>query len=184
MDVSNHNFFLACWLPNGYKTSYALTEYWQSHGANAFNAGGILAQLRSGSLTILLKKKKRRENKWREKGSIFLHSNECVLLRNMSVVKIKQIIPKILEIYLNFETLHYLTKEEKSRIQETPNLSTDAIRSTDTEKNIQGFFLLLWGICLSGSGLLCTLQQSPGLHIYPLNYTALLSYAVHCTEKF
>ena len=53
-----------------------------------------------------------------------------------------------------------------------------------TQKNIQGFFFLLGGIWLSGGGLLCTLQQSPGLLFYPLNYTALLSYAVHFTEKF
>ena len=45
-------------------------------------------------------------------------------------------------------------------------------------------FLLLWGIWLSGGKLLCTLQQSTGLHFYPLNYNALLSYAVHFTEKF
>ena len=45
-------------------------------------------------------------------------------------------------------------------------------------------FHLLGGIWLSRVELLCTLQQSTGLHFYPLNYTALLSYAVHFTEKF
>ena len=40
-----------------------------------------------------------------------------------------------------------------------------------------------WGIWWSGDWLLCTLQQSPGLHFYPLNFTALLSYAVHLTKK-
>ena len=35
-------------------------------------------------------------------------------------------------------------------------------------------FLLLFGIWLCRVGLLCTLQQSIGLHFNPLNYTALL----------
>ena len=59
---------------------------------------------------------------------------------------------------------------------------TDAYRSTDT-KNHTRIFLLLWGIWLNGGGLLCALQQSTGLYFYPLNYTALLSYAVHFTEN-
>ena len=51
------------------------------------------------------------------------------------------------------------------------------------EKKFTRFFLL-WGIWLSEGGLLCTLQHSPGLYFYSLNYTALLSYAVHFNEKF
>ena len=35
-----------------------------------------------------------------------------------------------------------------------------------------------------GGGLLCTLQQSTGPHFYKLNYTALVSDAVHFTAKF
>ena len=70
---------------------------------------------------------------------------------------------------------------KKSCIRETPNRSTDANRSTDTEKNKQGFFFFFRRF--GGGGLLCPLQQSPGLHFYPLNYTALLFYAVHFIEK-
>ena len=34
-----------------------------------------------------------------------------------------------------------------------------------------------------GGTLLCTLQQNPAPHFYPLNYTAFLSQAVHLTTK-
>ena len=73
--------------------------------------------------------------------------------------------------------------EKKYRILEIPNLSTDANRSTNTERNIQGFFLL-WVIWLSRGGLLCTLQQSNGLHFYPLNYTALHFFPIEHNKKF
>ena len=82
-----------------------------------------------------------------------------------------------------FQTLTVNNYKKKSRIRETPNLSTDGNRSTNTEKNTW-IFLLLQGIWLSGGGLLCTVQQSTGLHLYSLIYTAFLSYAVHFTEKF
>ena len=58
------------------------------------------------------------------------------------------------------------TDKKKSRIRKTQNLSTDANRSTNTERNIQGFFLFR-GIWLSGGGLLCTLEQSTGQHFCP-----------------
>ena len=64
---------------------------------------------------------------------------------------------------------------QKSRIRATQNLSKDA------RKNLTRIFLLLLRIWLSLDGLLCTLQQSPGLRFYSVNNTALLSYAVHFT---
>ena len=52
------------------------------------------------------------------------------------------------------------------------------------QKKITWILIFIWGILLSRVGLLCTLQQSTGLHFYPLNYTALLFYAVHFIDKF
>ena len=89
----------------------------------------------------------------------------------------------LLEIFFSFSWLVREAYNKKSHIRETPNLLTNANRSTDTEEKNTRIALLRWGIWLSGGGLLCNLQQSPGLHFYPLNYTALLSYAMHFTEK-
>ena len=65
-------------------------------------------------------------------------------------------------------------QRKKSYIRETPNILINANISTDTEKKHTRIILLLWGIWLSGVGLLCTLYQSTGPHFYPLNYTAAL----------
>ena len=67
---------------------------------------------------------------------------------------------------------------KKSRKRETPNISNNANRSTNTKtKQIkQGFFLLFWGIWLSGVELLCT-----GLYLNPMNYTALF-FNLQCTS--
>ena len=64
---------------------------------------------------------------------------------------------------------------KKSSMREGPNISNNANRRTDTKTKLQKtrIFLLFWGIWLSGVGLLCTLQQSTGLYLNPLNYTAL-----------
>ena len=42
-----------------------------------------------------------------------------------------------------FASLQYRTEEEKSRIRETPNLSTNADHRTDTSKNIIIIFFFL-----------------------------------------
>ena len=47
----------------------------------------------------------------------------------------------ILSVFFSFN----INTQKKSCIQETPNLSTNAKRSIDTEKNIQGFLFFFWG---------------------------------------
>ena len=77
-----------------------------------------------------------------------------------------------------------LTSIKKSRIRETPNLSTDARRSPDTEKNIQGFFFFFGGFGQADVSS-CAFYSRVMVYIFcPLNYTALICYAVHLTEKF
>ena len=64
-----------------------------------------------------------------------------------------------------------------------PQISRPMLIEASIQRETYKDFFLLWGICLIGGGLLCTLQQSTSLHFYILYYTALLSHAVHFTEK-
>ena len=68
------------------------------------------------------------------------------------------------------------------KISHTGDTQSNLIETPIHNKHTR-IFLYLWGIWLSRDGLLCTLKQSHGLHFYPLNYTALLSYAVHFFKK-
>ena len=61
-------------------------------------------------------------------------------------------------------------KKEKSRIRETPNLSTVADRSTNTERSIQGH-----------SAVQCSVVQCSALFCTSLHFTALHCTALHCT---
>ena len=72
---------------------------------------------------------------------------------------------------------------KKSRIRETPNLSTDVDRRTDTKKKYIQIFFFFRGFGLEGGGC-CALCSRALVYIYPSNYTALLSHAVHFTAKF
>ena len=63
------------------------------------------------------------------------------------------------------------------RIRETPNLSTDAHRYK--KKEIYTVFFFFRGFGLEG-GLLCTLQQSTGLHF--IHQTTLNFFPVQCTS--
>ena len=74
--------------------------------------------------------------------------------------------------YFPCSALHY--KVKKSRIRETTNLSTDADRHTDTERNIKDF-LLLRGIWLGGG-------VGGAVHFTAEHLSTLLSIELHCTH--
>ena len=59
---------------------------------------------------------------------------------------------------------------KKSRIRETPKLSTDADRSTNTERNIQGH-----------GAVQCSAVHCTALHCTTLHSTSLHCPALHCT---
>ena len=67
------------------------------------------------------------------------------------------------------------------RIRESPNLSTDAERRTDTNRNIRIFFFFR-GFGLEGGAALHSTAEH-WYTFYPSNYTALLSHAEHFTAK-
>ena len=63
--------------------------------------------------------------------------------------------------------------KKKSRIRETTNLSTDADRHTDTERNMRKN--LLWWIWIGGGGGWCA------VHFTADNLSTLLSIELICT---
>ena len=62
-------------------------------------------------------------------------------------------------------TLHYNNKKRLLNV----SIDTRIFQAKRRQCNIQEFFLLHWIWLGRGGGLLCTLQQSTGLHNYPLN---------------
>ena len=73
---------------------------------------------------------------------------------------------------------------EISGIRETLNVSTDASRSTDTQKKHTRNFTSSLGDLVKRGWAAVHSTSEPWFTFYPLNYTAPISYAVHFTEKF
>ena len=69
---------------------------------------------------------------------------------------------------------------KNSCIRETPNLSTDADRSTNTVRSIQGHSAVQCS-AVQNSALHCTALHCNALHCTPLHCTVLHCTAMHCT---
>ena len=87
-----------------------------------------------------------------------LHKKQCKSnLKNWRGIFVTSVLRTILMKMLHERTYEVVAsnmtdgqigaRKKKSRIRETPNLSTDANRSNNTEKNLQAFFFFFWGLC-------------------------------------